>query len=68
MCSLRSRSSPLRHFCGATLIAPRLALTAAYCVNAPGGAYDPLLWCGLHDLADPQAGIYDVLGTAKITR
>ena len=68
MCSLRDRSSPLRHLCGATLIAPRLALTAAYCVSAPGGAFDPVLWCGLRDLSGPQAGTYDVLGTARVTR
>lgn len=52
---------------GATLIAPRLALTAAYCVTPPHGVRDPLLWCGLPDLYNPQPGSFDALQTVHTT-
>lgn len=52
ICSLRSQSGR-RHVCGATLLAPSLAITAAFCVSPPAGVPDPLLWCGLLDLSSP---------------
>jgi V8-like Glu-specific endopeptidase len=64
MCSLRGGRHQ-RHLCGATLVSPRLALTAAYCVAPPMGAPDPVLWCGLHSLYSQQPGTYDVLGTVE---
>ena len=64
MCSLRSRSGE-QHVCGATLIAPRLALTAAYCVDPTSGVPDPLLWCGLDNLYNPQPGTFDALQTVR---
>ena len=64
MCSLRSRNGK-DHLCAATLIAPRLALTAAYCVTPPAGVANPLLLCGLHHLYDPQTDTYDALQTVR---
>lgn len=65
MCSLRTRDGS-RHVCGATLLTPRLALTAAYCVNFPGGVPSPVLWCGLHNLYDQDPSTFDVLEAAAV--
>lgn len=66
LCSLRSYDGT-QHICGATLIAPQLAVTAAYCANPPGGVRMPLLWCGLPSLHDPQPGSFDALQTVRQT-
>lgn len=52
---------------GATLIAPRLALTAAYCVSPPAGIARPQLWCGLWQQYEQPAGTYDVLQAFRVT-
>lgn len=57
---------PLLPFAGATLLAPRLALTAAFCVNPPGGVLRPELVCGLWQLENQQPGTYDVLSAARV--
>ncbi|KAL4451776.1 hypothetical protein ABPG75_007438 [Micractinium tetrahymenae] len=55
-----------RHVCGATLIAPNLAITAAFCVTPPTGVRNPLLWCGLVDLSTPLPdGAFDALQTVQ---
>lgn len=51
---------------GATLLAPRLALTAAFCVNPPGGVLQPELWCGLWRLGDQEPGSYDALRAVHV--
>lgn len=65
MCSLRSRNGS-RHVCGASLIAPRLALTAAYCVNVPGGVPRPMLLCGLWQQYDQPQDSYDSLQAVRV--
>lgn len=66
VCSLRSPSGA-RHVCGATLIAPRLALTSAFCVTPPGGVPRPLLLCGLWRQYDQPPGTFDVLSAVRVT-
>ena len=66
MCSLRSGSTG-KHLCGATLIAPDLAVTAAFCVASPKGTPDPVLYCGLTHLWTDPPGSYDVLQTVRTT-
>ena len=63
MCSLRTKKGK-DHICGASLIAPRLALTAAYCVTAPGGVPQPQLWCGLQRQSQPPAS-FDALQAVR---
>lgn len=67
MCSIRS-SSIGTHLCGATLISPRLAVTAAYCVQPDLAGSHPLLLCGLYDQNDtsPSDGV-DSLEAVKVT-
>ena len=48
------------------MLAPRLALTAAFCVNPPGGVLQPELWCGLWRLRDQELGTYDVLRAVHV--
>lgn len=65
ICSIRSAEG--RHHCAATLVAPRLAVTAAYCV-APPAAESPTLWCGLHHQFSQSQGTFDVLHTVRTVR
>lgn len=51
---------------GATLLSLRLAITAAFCVNPPGGVLQPELWCGLWRLDGQDQGTYDALWAVRV--